>query len=45
MLANVESGARYTLAIDALLEMREREEAAMKADEAFDFSAADFLDD
>ena len=45
LLANVESGARYTLAIDALLEMREREEAAMKSDEAFDFSAADFLDD
>ena len=44
LLANVESGARYTLAIDALLEMREREEAAMKSDEAFDFSAADFLD-
>ena len=45
LLANVESGARYTLAVDALLEMREREEAAMKSDEAFDFSAADFLDD
>ena len=42
LLANVESGARYTLAVDALLEMREREEAAMKSDEAFDFSAADF---
>ena len=45
LLANVESGARYTLAVDALLEMREREEAAMKSDEAFDFSAAEFLDD
>ena len=45
LVANVESGARYTLAIDALMEMRKREEAAMKSDEAFDFKAAEFLDD
>jgi len=45
LVANVESGARYTLAIDALLEMRKREEAAMKSDDSFDFKAAEFLDD
>lgn len=52
LVANVESGAKYTLALDALLELREEEEeakevtkAAMKSDKSFDFTAADFLDD
>lgn len=52
LVANVESGAKYTLALDALLELREQEEVvekinkeAMKSDDAFDFNAAKFLDD
>ena len=45
LVANVESGAKFALAIDALMEVREQEEAAMKSDEAFDFTAAEFLDE
>jgi hypothetical protein len=45
LVANVESGARYTLAIDALQEIRTQEAAEMKSDEAFDFSDTEFLDD